>query len=119
MCLRGETDAPVYLPLTFAPLEQPGRRPAGVRKRAILMSALPVATVAQKAVKAAGQVAGHRRDLGDLAVVSADRLNAGWATAQRAGTSVGDTLRSYVETLLKYFRRMSLQSPFLTTIRLL
>ena len=40
--------------------------------------------VAPEAIKAAGMLSGERRDVGVLAVTSADRLNAGWTAAQRA-----------------------------------
>ena len=39
--------------------------------------------VAPEAIGAAGILAEHRRDIGVLAVTSADRLNAGWTAAQR------------------------------------
>ena len=35
-------------------------------------------------IEAAGHIGGGRRDIGVLAVTSADRLNAGWTAAQRA-----------------------------------
>ncbi|TIX02836.1 MAG: transketolase, partial [Mesorhizobium sp.] len=41
-------------------------------------------TVATEAIAAAGRIGGDRRDIGVLAVTSADRLNAGWTAARRA-----------------------------------
>jgi pyruvate dehydrogenase E1 component len=40
--------------------------------------------VAPEAIEAAGRIAEDRRDIGVLAITSADRLNAGWTAAQRA-----------------------------------
>ena len=40
--------------------------------------------VAPEAIQAVGLMAEDRRDVGLLAVTSADRLNAGWTAAQRA-----------------------------------
>src|SRR5262249_48148715 len=42
-------------------------------------------TVAPEAIQAVGLMAEDRRDVGLLAVTSADRLNAGWTAASRAG----------------------------------
>ena len=40
--------------------------------------------VAPEAIEAAGRIGEDRRDIGVLAITSADRLNAGWTAAQRA-----------------------------------
>ncbi len=50
--------------------------------------------VAPEAVEAAGLIAEDRRDIGLLAVTSADRLHGGWTASQRAGRG------SHVERLL-------------------
>ncbi len=55
--------------------------------------------VASEAIAAAGLAAQNRRDIGVLAVTSADRLNAGWQAAQRA-RSRGQDAVSHIERLL-------------------
>jgi pyruvate dehydrogenase E1 component len=58
--------------------------------------------VAPEAIAAAGMIGDGRRDIGVLAVTSADRLNAGWTAAQRArarGRTRGAV--SHVERLLE------------------
>ena len=42
----------------------------------------------------------RRRDVGVLAVTSADRLNAGWTAAQRARSRGNSAARAHVETLM-------------------
>ena len=56
--------------------------------------------VAPEAIAAAGIIGEHRRDVGVLAVTSADRLNAGWTAAQRARARGNRAARSHIETLL-------------------
>ena len=56
--------------------------------------------VAQEAIKAGGYIAQGRRDIGVLAVTSADRLNAGWTAAQRARSNGVQSAQSHIETLL-------------------
>ena len=56
--------------------------------------------VAPEAIEAVGLMAGDRRDIGLLAVTSADRLNAGWTAAQRAREHGLAHARSHVERLL-------------------
>ncbi|MDP3525299.1 MAG: transketolase, partial [Hoeflea sp.] len=55
--------------------------------------------VAPEAIRAAGRIAETRRDVGVLAVTSADRLNAGWTAAQRARSRGNAQARSHIETL--------------------
>lgn len=55
--------------------------------------------VALEAIAAAGIIAEHRRDVGVLAVTSADRLNADWTAAQRARARGNEAARSHIETL--------------------
>jgi len=55
--------------------------------------------VASEAIKAAGIIGEGRRDVGVLAVTSADRLNAGWTAAQRARARGAAHAQSHVETL--------------------
>jgi pyruvate dehydrogenase E1 component len=57
-------------------------------------------TVAPEATAAAGLLAEDRRDLGVLAVTSADRLNAGWQAAERARQRGVVNAMSHVERLL-------------------
>jgi pyruvate dehydrogenase E1 component len=56
--------------------------------------------VASEAIKAAGIIGEGQRDIGVLAVTSADRLNAGWTAAQRARSRGNAMARSQIETLL-------------------
>ncbi len=56
--------------------------------------------VAPEAIAAAGRIAEARRDIGVLAVTSADRLNAGWTAAQRARRRGVKGARGHVEALL-------------------
>ncbi|WP_340107658.1 transketolase [Pikeienuella sp. HZG-20] len=113
--LRDETGGSVYLRLSTNPVEQPGIRvDDAFRQGAIdggywLRKPGPNAevviayqgVVAPEAIKAAGAIAEHRRDVGVLAVTSADRLNAGWTAAQRARSRGRADARSHVETLLQ------------------
>jgi pyruvate dehydrogenase E1 component len=57
-------------------------------------------TVAPEAIEAVGLMAEDRRDVGLLAVTSADRLNAGWTAAARARERGLVYARSHVERLL-------------------
>jgi pyruvate dehydrogenase E1 component len=56
--------------------------------------------VAPEAIQAVGLMAEDRRDVGLLAVTSADRLNAGWTAAQRARERGLVNARSHIERLL-------------------
>ena len=56
--------------------------------------------VAGEAIAAAGMLGEFRRDIGVLAVTSADRLNAGWTAAQRERGRGNPRARSHVERLL-------------------
>jgi pyruvate dehydrogenase E1 component len=56
--------------------------------------------VAPEAVQAVGLIAEDRRDVGLLAVTSADRLNAGWTAAQRAREAGRPNASSHIERLL-------------------
>ncbi len=55
--------------------------------------------VAPEAIQAVGLMAEDRRDVGLLAVTSADRLNAGWAAAWRARERGLVQARSHIERL--------------------
>jgi pyruvate dehydrogenase E1 component len=56
--------------------------------------------IAPEAIEAVGLMAEDRRDVGLLAVTSADRLNAGWSAAQRAREHGLVHARSHIERLL-------------------
>jgi pyruvate dehydrogenase E1 component len=112
--LRDETGGSVYLRLSTNPIEQPGvRADQAFRQGAIdggywLRKPGPncevviayQGVIAPEAIRAAGQIADGRRDVGVLAVTSADRLNAGWTAAQRARTRGRADAVSHVERLL-------------------
>lgn len=102
----------VYLRLSTRPLEQPRRKLDDIRQGVIdgaywLRPPGPncevviayQGTVASEALAAAGSLAEGRRDVGILAVTSADRLNAGWQAAQTARIN-GRRAESHVERLL-------------------
>ena len=111
--LRDATGGSVYLRLSTNPIEQPGPRPDPDWRQGAIDGAYWLrrpgpncevviayqGVVAPEAIKAAGMLAEHRRDVGVLAVTSADRLNAGWAAAQRA-RAAGHEARALVERLL-------------------
>ena len=56
--------------------------------------------IAPEAIQAIGLMGEDRRDVGLLAVTSADRLNAGWTAAQRARERGLVHARSHIERLL-------------------
>ncbi|MGM0742556.1 MAG: transketolase [Pseudomonadota bacterium] len=112
--LRDETGGSVYLRLSTKPLEQPGKRGDDAFRQGAIdggywlrrpgpNASVVIAyqgTVADEAIAAAGMMGEHRRDLGVLAVTSADRLNAGWSAAQRERARGNDAAQSHVEKLL-------------------
>ncbi|MFB2533222.1 transketolase [Paracoccus sp. p3-h83] len=112
--LRDETGGSVYLRLTTKPLEQPGKRADDAFRQGAIDGAYWLrkpgpncavviayqGAVADEAIAAAGLLAGHRRDIGVLAVTSADRLNAGWTAAQRERARGNGAAQSHVERLL-------------------
>ncbi len=112
--LRDETGGSVYLRLTTNPIEQTGKRVDEDFKQGAIDGAYWLrkpgpncdvviayqGAVAPEAIKAAGIIAESRRDVGVLAVTSADRLNAGWTAAQRARSRGQKGAQSHIETLL-------------------
>jgi pyruvate dehydrogenase E1 component len=112
--LRDETGGSVYLRLSTRPIEQPPRAMTDDLKQGIVDGAYwlrkpgPNAQVvvaytgaiAPEAIQATGLMAEDRRDIGLLAVTSADRLNAGWTAAQRARERGLIHARSHIERLL-------------------
>ena len=112
--LRDETGGSVYLRLSTRTIEQPQRTMTDELKQGIVDGAYwlrkpgPNAQVvvaytgaiAPEAIQATGLMAEDRRDIGLLAVTSADRLNAGWTAAQRARERGLIHARSPIERLL-------------------
>ncbi|MEB3417966.1 transketolase [Salipiger marinus] len=112
--LRDETGGSVYLRLSTNPLEQPGQRHDDAFRQGAIDGAYWLrppgpncevviayqGAVAPEAIRAAGHLAEGRRDVGVLAVTSADRLNAGWTAAQRARARGQRGALSHVERLL-------------------
>ncbi|MGQ9367558.1 transketolase [Azospirillum sp. ST 5-10] len=112
--LRDETGGSVYLRLSTRTLEQPTRsmdeglardvvdgaywlrRPGPNAQVVVAYSG----AVAPEAIAAVGMLGEDRRDVGLLAVTSADRLQAGWSAAQRARERGQSHARSHVERLL-------------------
>jgi pyruvate dehydrogenase E1 component len=112
--LRDETGGSVYLRLSTRPVEQIERKMTDDLAHGIVDGAywlrkpgpncqVVVAysgAIAPEAIEAVGLMAEDRRDVGLLAVTSADRLNAGWTAAQRARERGLVHARSHIERLL-------------------
>ncbi|WP_137929721.1 transketolase-like TK C-terminal-containing protein [Mesorhizobium comanense] len=112
--LRDETGGSVYLRLSTRPVEQIARAMTPDLEQDIVDGAYwlrrpgPNAelvvgytgAVAPEAIDAVGMMAEDRRDVGLLAVTSADRLNAGWTAASRARERGLVHARSHAERLL-------------------
>ncbi len=111
--LRDETGGSVYLRLSTRPTEQISReitddlasdivdgaywmRRPGPNAEVVVAY---TGAVAPEAIEAVGLMAEDRRDVGLLAVTSADRLNAGWTAAGRARERGLVKARSHVERL--------------------
>lgn len=113
--LRDENGGSVYLRLTTKPLDQPGKRADDAFRQGAIDGAYWMrkpgpncsvviayqGAVADEAIAAAGLMGEHRRDIGVLAVTSADRLNAGWTAAQRMRARGHTHAQSHIETLLE------------------
>jgi pyruvate dehydrogenase E1 component len=112
--LRDETGGAVYLRLSTRPIEQVERAMTPVLRHAIVdggywlrppgpncqVVVAYTGAVAPEAIAAVGLMAEDRRDVGLLAVTSADRLNAGWTAAMRARERGRVHARSHIERLL-------------------
>jgi pyruvate dehydrogenase E1 component len=112
--LRDETGGSVYLRLSTRPIEQIKRDMTPALRQSIVDGAywlrapgpncqLVVAytgALAPEAIQAVGLMAEDRRDIGLLAITSADRLNAGWTAACRARERGFVHARSHIERLL-------------------
>jgi pyruvate dehydrogenase E1 component len=106
--MQEEPGGSVYLRLSTRSIAQPQRKLGGDEVEQIIAGAYWVrrpgpnaevviayaGAVAPEAVQAMGLIAEDRRDVGLLAVTSADRLHGDWTACQRAG------LTSHVERLL-------------------
>jgi pyruvate dehydrogenase E1 component len=112
--LRDETGGSVYLRLSTRPIEQIQRPVTAELQQAIVDGAYWLrkpgpncqvivaytGAIAPEAIAAVGLIAEDRRDVGLLAVTSADRLNAGWTAAQRARERGLVHARCHIERLL-------------------
>lgn len=112
--LRDATGGSVYLRLSTRTIDQPKREIAPELEEDIINGGYwmrrpgPNAQVvvaysgaiAPEAIEAIGMMGEDRRDVGLLAVTSADRLNAGWTAAQRAREGGLAQATSHVERLL-------------------
>jgi pyruvate dehydrogenase E1 component len=111
--LRDETGGSIYLRLSTRPVDQIKREMTPDLRQSIVDGAywlrepgpncqVVVAysgTIAPEAIQAVGLMAEDRRDIGLLAVTSADRLNAGWTAACRARERGLVHARSHIERL--------------------
>lgn len=111
--LRDEAGGSVYLRLSTRPVEQITRSVTPVLEQEIIdggywlrhpgpnaeVIVAYTGAVAPEAIEALGIMAEDRRDVGLLAVTSADRLNAGWTAASRARERGVVHARSHVERL--------------------
>jgi pyruvate dehydrogenase E1 component len=125
--LRDQTGGSVYLRLSTRPLEQQSRsmtpelaqnivdggywmrRPGPNAELVIAYTG----ALAPEAIKAIGLMGEDRRDIGLLAITSADRLNAGWTAAQRARERGAKTALSHIERL---FESLPSGCPMITVI---
>lgn len=112
--LRDETGGAVYLRLSTRPIEQMQRAMTPELRGDIVDGAYWLrrpgpncdviiaysGAIASEAINAVGLMAEDRRDIGLLAVTSADRLNAGWSAAHRARERGLVHARSHIERLL-------------------
>ncbi|OJY37867.1 MAG: transketolase [Rhizobiales bacterium 65-9] len=112
--LRDETGGSIYLRLSTRAIEQPTREMTRELAEDVIDGAywlrkpgpnaqIIVAyqgAVAPEAIAAIGLMGEDRRDVGLLAITSADRLNAGWTAAQRARERGLVHATSHIERLL-------------------
>jgi len=112
--LRDLTGGSVYLRLSTRTIEQPKRQIDETARQDIINGAywmrrpgpnaeIIVAyagAVAPEAIEAVGMMAEDRRDVGLMAITSADRLNAGWTAASQAREQGAVHAQSHIERLL-------------------
>ena len=125
--LRDQTGGSVYLRLSTRPLEQQNRAMTPELAREIVdggywmrkpgpNAELVIAytgALAPEAIESIGLMGEDRRDIGLLAITSADRLNAGWTAAQRARERGNKAARSHIERL---FESLPPGCPLITVI---
>jgi pyruvate dehydrogenase E1 component len=113
--LRDAKGGSTYLRLSSRTVDQPQRKMTGALESDIINGGywlrppgpnceLVIAytgALAPEAIEAVGLLAEDRRDIGLLAVTSADRLNAGWTAAQRARELGEIQANSHVERLFE------------------
>ena len=113
--LRDRTGGSIYLRLSTRPIMQPNRAITAELERDIVdggywmrrpgpNAQIVVAytgALAPEAIEAVGLMGEDRRDVGLLAITSADRLNAGWAAAQKAREAGAVHASSHIERLLE------------------
>ncbi len=109
-----ERGGSVYLRLSSRVIEQPSRPMTAELRDAVVAGAywmrrpgpnaeavvVYTGAMAPEAIRAIGLLGESRRDVGLLAVTSADRLHAGWTTAQAAREAGHTDAVSHVERLL-------------------
>jgi pyruvate dehydrogenase E1 component len=124
----------VYLRLSTRPLEQLGRTLTPELEADILAGAYwhcrpgpnceviiaYTGTLAPEAIEAVGLMSEDRRDVGLLAITSADRLHLSWSNAQRAREKGFSNARSHIERLLsalpKYAAIVTVVDGYPTTL---
>lgn len=125
--LRDAVGGSVYLRLSTRQIEQPRRQVTDLLREDIINGGYwmrepgPNAqvviaytgAVAPEAIEAVGMIAEDRRDVGLLAVTSADRLNAGWTAAQHAREQGLVHASSHIERL---FRSVPSQCSLVTVV---
>src|SRR2546421_11014056 len=113
-CLRNEAGGSVYLRLSPRPVEQIKRTITPELRQAIIDGAYWMrrpgpncqvivaytGAVAPEAIEAVGLEGEDRRDVGLLAVTSADRLNAGGSAGQRARGRGPGQARTHIQRLM-------------------
>jgi pyruvate dehydrogenase E1 component len=117
--LRDEKGGSVYLRLSTRPVDQPSREMTQQLEHDIIQGGYWLrkpepgtnlilaytGAVAPEAIQAAGLLAEKYRGLGVLAITSADRLSAGWHSANSARERGEPNVTSHVEDLLKLTSR--------------
>ncbi|MGF0524446.1 transketolase [Agrobacterium pusense] len=112
--LRDDNGGSTYLRLSTRTIDQPKRQMTPQLEQDIVNGAYwmrkpgPAAqviiaytgAVAPEAIEATGLMSEDRRDIGLLAITSADRLNAGWTAAQKARENALSHANSHIERLL-------------------
>ena len=112
--LRDATGGSVYLRLSTRPIEQPHRDMAAALAQDIIDGGYWLrkpgpacdlilayqGAVAPEVVRAVSHLSDRHRDIGVLAITSADRLNAGWSAAQTAREHGNHPAKSHVERML-------------------